>query len=552
MAPTTLPATVYRLTGITPTADAMFDATSVDRLAEPGVDVVQIDIAGAPALLYSRQLPTTKTGWCASLSQLTGIPLDLNRQDAEAVLIVGVDEHVYGIGFGQGYLSISDAKETGFGLRCALRAIDPLEVGDVVRRALGGVSRQDSTLVPGGIPIGGIGLHDHAELVKRLGGMIRASDLGLSHRKTVSIEGADGLRLSIPVDPKMFLALLRQLTEISEREVPPDFKRLEAIQPVPPGELRDRLNALLSDGLRGHGDLRLQVVVPVDLADRRHEMRSYRIKIGSTAIVREDLDLDDLRYRCRVQYCLDPVTALRDGRVEMCADRDGKERIAGAKAIRWIEATVSIGSCIYQLSDGEWYECGATYVESIRQRLHELITDKPELEMPPWRLGEEEEKDYNLRVQDRLGSDKYVCLDRKFIRTPQHRRGRGFEACDGFTDKHTLVHVKAADSSEPLSHQFTQALVSTQALFFQPEARAAFRAKVAKFSGGRLTVPEDFLPNKIVLAILLKGKELTPDSLYPFAQVALVSMADTLGREHGVTVEVVGIPAEPARSKKAA
>ena len=132
MAHTTLPATVYRLTGITSTVDAMFDATSVDRLAEPGVDVVQIDIAGAPALLYSRQLPTATTGWCASLSQLTGIPLDLNRQDAEAVLFVGVDQHVYGMGFGQGYLSISDAKETGFGLRCALRAIDPLKVGDVV------------------------------------------------------------------------------------------------------------------------------------------------------------------------------------------------------------------------------------------------------------------------------------------------------------------------------------------------------------------------------------------------------------------------------------
>ena len=28
----------------------------------------------------------------------------------------------------------------------------------------------------------------------------------------------------------------------------------------------------------------------------------------------------------------------------------------------------------------------------------------------------------------------------------------------------------------------------------------------------------DFLPGKIVLVILLKGRELTPDSLYPFAQ----------------------------------
>lgn len=543
MAPTTARATVYRLANITPTIEAMFDSTSDGRLAAPGVDVDPFDIAGAPALLYRRQHPATKANWCAPLSHLTGMPLDLTRQDCEALLIVGVGEHVYSVGFGQGYLAVTDAKEPGFGLRCALRLIDPQQVQDVVRRALGGISRQDSTLVPGGIPIGGIGLRAHAELIKKLGGLLRAADLGLAHRETVSIEGADGLRLPIPVDPEAFLALLHRLNEISEREVPPDFEPLEAIRPVRAADLRAHLDALLDDGLRGRGGLCLQTVIPVDLSDRRHEARSYRIKVGSTAIVRDELGLDDLQWRCDVQHRLNPVTAMREGRVEMCADHDGKEPIGGTRAIRWIEATVSIGSRIYQLSDDEWFECGATYVDSIQHRLHELITETPELKMLPWRPGEEE-KDYNLRMQDHFGKDKYVCLDRKFFRTSQHRRGKGLEACDGFTDQHTLIHVKAAAGSEPLSHQFNQALVSTQALFFQAEARAKFSAKVAKFSGGRLTVPEDFRPSKVALAILLKGKELTPDSLYPFAQVALVTMADTLKREHGVAVEVVGIPIE--------
>ncbi|GHH72982.1 hypothetical protein GCM10017673_28800 [Streptosporangium violaceochromogenes] len=545
MAPMTLPATVYRLTGIAPTMDAMFDATSVGRLAEHGVEVVPIDVSGAPAILYSRQLPAARTNWSAGLSHLAGVSVDLARQDGEAVLVVGVGEHVYGIGFGRGYLSMTDAKEPGFGLRCALRVVDPRQVQDVVRRTLGGVSRQDSTFVPGGIPIGGIGLRDHAELVRKLGGLIRAADLGLSHRETVSVEGADGLRLPIPVDPKAFLALLHRLNEISGREVPPEFGPLEAIRPVGGAALRARLDALLDEGLRGHGDLCLQIVVPVDLADRRHEARSYRIKIGSAVIVRDELDLDDLRWRCGVQYCLSPATALRKGYVEMCAGREGGELIGRVQAVRWIEATVSVGAYVYQLSDGEWYECGALYVESIRRRLRELIVDTPEPEMPPWRFGEKEE-DYNLRVQHHFGRSNYVCLDQRFIRTSQHCRGRGFEACDGFTHRHALVHVKAAAGSQPLSHQFNQALVSTQALFFQPEARARFSAMVAQVSGGQITVPEDFVPRKVVLAVLLKGKEVTPDTLYPFAQVALVNLADTLRRDHGVTVEVVGIPAEVA------
>ncbi|WP_425451550.1 hypothetical protein [Sphaerisporangium album] len=38
-----------------------------------------------------------------------------------------------------------------------------------------------------------------------------------------------------------------------------------------------------------------------------------------------------------------------------------------------------------------------------------------------------------------------------------------------------------------MSHQFNQALISTQALFLEPQAREKFRARVAEFSGGRLT-----------------------------------------------------------------
>lgn len=541
----TLPATIYRLTGVAPTADAMFDATASGRLAAPDVDVEEIEIAGAPAILYFRQHPQAKTGWCPGLSRLTGVPLALMRQDAEAVLVVAVGDSVYALTFGQGYLSVNDVRERGFGLRCALRVVDPGQVQDVVRRALGGLSRQDSTFVPSGIPIGGVGLRGYDELVKKLGGLIKAADLGLSHRESVSVEGSDGLRLPIPLDPPKFLELLRRLNAIRNRPVRSEFEPLEAIQPVCDRELGDQLDALLDEGLRGDGDLRLQIVIPADLVERRHESRSYRIKVGSATIVRDELDLADLRWRCKVQYCLNPVAALRAGRIDMCSNRDGTESIGHAPAIRWIEAMVSIGSRVYQLSDGEWYECGAAYLERIRRRMRELVVAEPELGMLPWQLGEDEE-DYNLRMQHHFGRAAYVCMDRKFLRTPQHNRGKGIEICDGFTSRHTLVHVKAADSSEPLSHQFNQALISTRALCTEKEARAKFATKVAQLSGGQITVPENFMPHKVILAILLKGKELTPESLYPFAQVALVNLADTLKREHGVTVEVAGIPVETA------
>ncbi|MGN9780588.1 DUF6119 family protein [Nonomuraea sp. ZG12] len=551
MSSTILRATVYRITGVRPTMEGMFDATTSGRLTGPGVDFHPFEIAGAPALLYYSQRPTTEPDWCPRLSQLTGLPLVLLKQEAEAVLVVAVDGHIYALGFGQGYLSISDIKERSFGLRCALRTVDPGQVRDVVRRTIGGFSRQDSTMAPGGIPIGVVGVRGYTELVKRLGGLIKASDLGLNHRESISVEGGDGLRLPIPLEQTRFLALLRRLNEIRDRQVRPEFESLEAIRPVSDEVLSQRLDALLDEGLRESGDIRVQLVIPADLGERRHSCRSYLIKVGSAAIVRDELDLADLRWRCKVQYSSTPVAALRKGRIAMCSDSEGTQSIGHTSAIRWIEATVSIGPRFYQLSDGEWYECGTVYLDSIKRRLSDLIVEQPELAMLPWHPDETEE-DYNKRMQRHFGPAKYVCLDRNLFQTPQHSRGRGMEACDGFTDRHTLVHVKAAASSEPLGHQFNQALISTQALFEEAEARAKFSAKVSMLSGGRLTVPEDFKPKKVTLAILLKGKKLTPDSLYPFAQVALVNLADTLMRQYGVTVEVAAIPVESGYDTEAA
>lgn len=46
----------------------------------------------------------------------------------------------------------------------------------------------------------------------------------------------------------------------------------------------------------------------------------------------------------------------------------------------------------------------------------------------------------------------------------------------------------------------------------------------------------------IFTILLKKGTPLTVDTLFPFAQVALVNMADTLRAAYGIDIEVIGIP----------
>ena len=69
-----------------------------------------------------------------------------------------------------------------------------------------------------------------------------------------------------------------------------------------------------------------------------------------------------------------------------------------------------------------------------------------------------------------------------------------------------------------------------------------FVRTAATLPHGRI-LAADFKPTKVVYAILLpKGKQLTPDTLFPFSQASLAHSTRTLGM-YGIDVEVIGIPA---------
>jgi uncharacterized protein (TIGR04141 family) len=130
------------------------------------------------------------------------------------------------------------------------------------------------------------------------------------------------------------------------------------------------------------------------------------------------------------------------------------------------------------------------------------------------------------------------------VKTRLHRTG-GLEIGDLLGPENQLVMVKQASKADKLSHLFFQALVAVQALKDDP-VRAAFIKAVQEISGGKRELSDDFKPNTIVFAILLKnGQQLTSDTLFPFAQIALLDTITTLRAEQ-INVEIVGIDAEPA------
>ncbi|MEU8476393.1 TIGR04141 family sporadically distributed protein [Streptomyces hygroscopicus] len=549
--------TLYRLTGVAPTVDAMFGVLDPDRLDAAGADLdFPGEWLGVPALLVTGSFEQPEASWCNEVHRTTGCEVSLPVNRSAGLLMLAVDGEVYAIGYDQGFRLVPDhVKDRRFGLSFVIRRVDPAQIRDLVSHTPGG-GRTDITLVPGGAPVWSLGVQEHAQIVRRLGGRLDGIELTIAQNdrtKISSVEGGTGLRMRLGIDAADLVADIRAIARVLRDQAPaPELEFVEHIVPVKDADLVTRLEERLDTMLGEVPDGRIAVAVPSDHWDDYGAAQAFATKVhkhSTAARLSDDFSLEYVLDRARVQRPGTRLAALRDGTVTLYAhSRAGKgDVIRTSSVLRWIEAQVTLGARRFFLLDGQWYEIGEAYLAAIRAQVQRLITDSPSVDLPAWVLGDRE-RDYNDSVPDlRPG---YVCFDRDNVRTALHR-GNGVEICDLLSPDDVLVMVKRAKGSDALSHLFGQAVVAVQTLLHSPEAGEGFARKVAAARPGR-PLPEGFRPSKVVFAILLKdGTDLTADTLFPFSQVTLAQTAKIL-EAWGVEVEVIGIQATAVPPSRAA
>ncbi|WP_405471428.1 TIGR04141 family sporadically distributed protein [Streptomyces canus] len=540
--------TLYRLRGVPPTADAMFDALDADQLARVHADFDVPENLGVPAVLVTGSFEQPVASWCDEIFRTTGIEVSRPVNRSAGLLMLAVDGEVYAIGYDQGFRLVPDRlKDRRFGLSFASRRVDPAKIRDLVSHTPGG-GRTDITLIPSGASVWSLGIVEHAQIVRRLGGHLDNVPLTISRdnpAKLSSAEGGAGLRLRLGVEGIDLIADIRAIARVLREEKPsPELEFVEHVVPVDDPGLLTRLESVLDDLLGQEPDGRIRAAVPADHWDDYTDARAFRARINSSAAGRstDDFDLDYVLCRARVQRAGTRVAALREGTVTLYrhSRADRADEIWTSSALRWIEAEVSLDYHRFFLMDDQWYEIDQEYLKATRVHVERLITESPSVDLPAWVLGDKE-RTYNETVPDQRPG--YVSFDRDNVPTTLHR-GNGVEICDLLSPDNVLVMVKRAKGSDALSHLFSQALVAVQTLRNSPEGRERFAQKVAAARQGH-GLSEDFRPSKVVFAILLKdGTELTADTLFPFSQVTLVQTARTL-EAWGVQVEVVGISSVP-------
>ncbi|MCO8308727.1 TIGR04141 family sporadically distributed protein [Streptomyces sp. RKCA744] len=547
--------TLYRLTGVAPTVDAMFDVLDPARLEAVDAELhVPEERLGVPALLVTGGFEQPVASWCGEINRTTGCEVSRPVNRSAGLLMLAVDGEVYAIGYDQGFRLVPDqVKDRRFGLSFVIRRVDPAQIRDMVAHTPGG-GRTDITLVPGGAPVWSLGVQEHAQIVRRLGGRLDGIQLTIAQddrTKISSVEGGTGLRMRLGIDAPDLVADIRAIAHVLRDEAPvPELEFVEHIVPVKDAGLVKRLEARLDAMLGEEPAENIGIAVPSDHWDDYDAARAFATKVHSTqARLTDDFNLEYVLHRARVQKAGTRFAALRDGTVTLYAHtRAEKGDVLWASSVlRWIEAHVTLGARRFFLMDGHWYEIGEAYLEAIRSQVERLITGTPSVDLPAWVLGDKE-RDYNESVPDlRPG---YVCFDRDNVRTALHR-GNGVEICDLLSPDDALVMVKRAKGSDALSHLFGQAVVAVQTLLHSPEAGEEFARKVAAARPGR-PLPDGFRPSKVVFAILLKdGTGLTADTLFPFSQVTLAQTAKIL-EAWGVEVEVIGIQATAVPPSRAA
>lgn len=533
----------------------MFDAYDkylcASKLDEMGADMRFIDVGGAPAIWIGIQDVNDTATWCADASVTTGLELAYTDCRSSGVLLLGVDGTAYAMSYGAGHLLIPDElKDLRFGLRFLIRRLDSDQVRDMVRRRPNARGRTDSTVVAAGAPAWMLGNAENVEIIRRIGGRAKDLKVTFSSRddRPVNVEGSVGLKMRFGVKGEALVADIRECARVCREEEPdPALAFIEWIQPVADAVIVASLDAELEELLAGTPDEfagRLVPVVPTQVLAQYGQAHTFTIQIGHARPVNVPaLELDHFLRRTRVQRPGERVRALRSGRVYLNADADGDDVLDSAPAIKWLEASVPMGPERYFLMDGEWFEIGAGYVRTSRDAIGRLFPATPSVALPPWSLSANRtEYDYNSYVAARSGG-RILCLDKnRKVRDPLGARSP-VEICDLLGPDNELIHVKRAEGSAPLSHLFSQGLVSAQSLIHGPAAvREQFAAEVARLGRGRV-LPDGFMPKKIVFAILMdNGKELSVDTLFPFSQVTLAHAARILGT-YGIEVEVLRVPA---------
>ena len=529
--------TLYRMREITDLSDAIRSK----YLGHGAFTTTSGAVQGSESLLVAGTMHREQTTWAGRLSTLSGVSISLGNTTAAAVLVIrAAPTEAWALTYGMGFQLLEPAHiDPGFGMRVAIRTAQPDAIQSLTRSELDHRARTDRSSIPAGEALRGFGIGDFGEVVTRISGSATVSGLTLGDA-SVRIRAADALSVPLAKTPRCLMSDLDAIAATLDLAAQPELQALEQFVRVKNREMIERLETELRAALEGGSNGRLALGWPHERIDDNGTPSAFKLLGTGKHYVeaKDDLpNLDDLLEAIERKAPDDRLAGASSIKVQLFRDSDGEEPVSGAiPAIHWLFFEIEISGVRYCLFDSRWYAMDTDYAQRLQAHVDEIFARPPAVSLPDWTVSTHpDEKAYNAMAAASLGG---VMLDRQLLRTTQHPRG--FEASDIITEDGLLIHVKHTPKSSAVSHLIAQALVSTDALRHDNEARQQLR-KLTTDAGG----DPSWLPDRLssVMLAMARHKPITAEKLFSFSQVTLTRLDSSLVGA-GVTLTIGSVKRE--------
>jgi uncharacterized protein (TIGR04141 family) len=442
-------------------------------------------VVGSRALLYIKRPRAHGPDWARFFNEAVDPEAFGRVSSAAALLVVLIDDHIFGLPFGQGrYLLDLDEVEERFGLKVCLNSIDERAIRSIDKRSFDAMLTQSRVQTSKAAPIADFGLDIEQDLLRAATGT--PVDASLGER----MSGLDSLSVSARTRLSDLKALLpKYLRAFRSTKYRTKYRWVDQIAEIRSDADIDRLNAKLIVAFDNPAKTHLWMALP-DVVDWtrvqgfRHSHRrgaplhydAHLAEWAEDAVKGSDISIE-LLLRKRVY----------------ASDADGLD-VVDWPVYKCLYCEIEEGNATYLLSAGKWYVVKKDLVEHVNESFRTI--SRRAAPLPNY--THESEAAYNVDVVKRSPRE-FSCHDRKLVTVPGS--GSPIEICDLYSKQREFIHVKRYGASSVLSHHFAQALISAEALSLDRAARDAF--------AGQLSPPFRFDPQQfqasdhtVVLAVV--------------------------------------------------
>ncbi len=457
---------------------------------------IPFSLQGVDCLFY-HQSNASHPRWIQLFSNIEEVAqLDLHGRSLKALMVMAVRDRTFCFTFGHArHLIDGIGIERYFGLRTALSLTDPLLIKSVEKSNIDHTPLRSKAQSSKHLSISEFDFKFDSEILKSLTGVVENENDDSEY-----VSGSDSLALHSDVRLEQFPDIAsRLLVAYEDERCKEKYPWMDYIVPVRDAVLVSVLDDLLVDAINAQDFDQVRAAAPMLLADDisgfgyiRHSARSRNGPAISFNL--------DLRQALVSKQMLGAVTvqSLHSERIYLYGGDDQQRACWSLYAC--IEAEIGLEGKVYLLSEGDWYQIDRDYTDQVNRYFEAAIPS--DLQFPPY--GVDNEGPYLRRIAD---NTNFYLLDQKLVRL--NGASSPFEFCDLITPENHIIHVKKYSSSSVLSHLFSQAYVSAEALINTPDVAVQVNAHLALDGDFRFVFDPTTQPrNKIVFAIMQPNAEL--------------------------------------------